>query len=87
METNKSRKQAEKEFRRFARRHLLKPRNCRNMDQTRFYIFELQKKIKELKLLYGYVPDAAHLLSSQYQHIQDRLVYRNFQASYATQLC
>jgi len=80
-------KQAEKEFRRFVRRHLVKPGKCRNMDQTRFYIYELHKKMKELKLLYGYVPDDAHLLFTEYQDIQDRMVFRNFQTTYATQLC
>ena len=87
MERNKSKKRAEKEFNRFVKRHLLKPRNCRNIDQTKFYTYELHKKIKELRLIYGYVPDRAHLMFTEYQNVHDRMVFKNFQAAYATQLC
>ena len=87
METNKSHKRADREFRRFVRRHLVKPGNCRNTDQTRFYISELHKKIKEMKLLYDYIPDNAHLLFTKYHDVHDRMVFKNFQTSYATLIC
>ena len=87
METIKSQKRVQKEFKRFVRKSFIKPRNCRNIDQTRFYIFELHKKMKELKLVYGYVPDEAHLLSTEYQNVQDRMLFQNFQTTSAPLLC
>lgn len=66
------------EFDRFVSRHFEKPRNCRNQDQIRFYVNELSKKIKELKHNFNYVPDNAYVLLSQYNQLQNSMIYAEF---------
>lgn len=75
-------KQAEKEFKRYARHHLLNPRKITRLEQTQYYIFELHKLIRDFKLRFNYVPSSVHLMFSEYQNIQERMVYENFRQTY-----
>ena len=80
-------KQAEKEFKRFARRNLISPRKCRRIEQTQYYINELHNVIKDFKKRFNYVPESAQLMFNEYQNIQDRMVYANFKQLYQFELC
>ena len=80
-------KTVEREFRRFAKSTLISPRKCKKLEQTRYNIFELHKKINELNEKFHYVPDDARLLFNEYQLIQDRMIFKNYQKNYHLGLC
>ncbi len=71
-------KKLDLEFERFVSQHFDKPRNCRNLDQIRFYVNELSGKIKELKQNFNYVPDQAYTLLSKYNELQNSMIYAEF---------
>ena len=75
-------KRIDREFTEFIRRNFEKPKKCRNLEQIRFYVNELSQKVEELKRRFNYVPNAAYLLLSQYNHLQNRLVYTEFKNRY-----
>lgn len=75
-------KKLEFEFNKFARMNFEKPRNCRNIDQTRFYIHELSNKIEEMESVHGYVPETAYTLLAQYNKVQNQFVYEHFKNTY-----
>ncbi len=80
-------KQAEMEFRRYARRNLMNPKKITRIEQTRHFIFEMHKLINEFRDRFNYVPDEAHMMFSEYQNIQDRMVYENFRQTYQQVSC
>ncbi len=71
-------KKIDLEFARFVNVHFDKPRNCRNLDQIRFYVNELSGKIKDFKKNFNYVPDQAYELLSRYNEIQNSMIYAEF---------
>jgi hypothetical protein len=75
-------KEIEKQFQSFTAKHFEKPSHCRNIQQIGFYISELCLKIDELKKRFGYVPDNAYSLLSQYNATQNSLLLRNFVEDY-----
>ena len=75
-------KQVEKEFKSFTNRNFEKPSRCKNIDQVRFYVNELSQKIKELKRKFNYVPDSAYALLTQYNKLQNRMVFADFKNTY-----
>ena len=76
-------KKLDVEFSRFARMNFDKPQKCKNIDQIRYYMNELTSKISELKQSFNYVPSDAHILLSQYNAAQNRIIHRNFQHTYS----
>lgn len=76
-------KKLDVEFSRFTKLNFDKPQHCRNLGQIRYYMEELSSKIKELKNSFNYVPAAAHVLMSQYNAAQNRLIHKNFQEAYS----
>ena len=76
-------KKLDVEFARFTKMNFDKPQNCRNIGQIRYYMNELSEKIQELKRSFNYVPASAHILLSQYNAEQNRLIHRNFQEAYS----
>ena len=80
-------KMAEREFKRFVKHNLLKPRKCKRIDQANYCIEQMHTIIKEFKLKFDYVPTSAQLMFNEYQNIQDRMVYENFRKSYKNVLC
>ena len=80
-------KSAEKEFRKLAKRRLLKPAKCKGIQETNYCIQQMHSIIQELKFKFDYVPHSARLRFNQYQNIQDRMVYENFRQSYQNVLC
>ncbi len=80
--TDFEKKKLEFEFNQFAKRNFEKPRNCKNIDQIRFYIEELSQKIEEFKSSFDYVPDSAYMLLSQYNRLQNQMIFAEFKNSY-----
>jgi hypothetical protein len=80
-------KAVEKEFKRFAKSNLVSPRKCKKLEQTRHNIFELHKKIREFNDKFNYVPDDARLLFNEYELIQNRMLFENYQKNYHPGLC
>ena len=76
-------KKLDVEFARFTKMNFDKPQHCRNIDQIRYYMNELSEKIQELKRSFNYVPTSAHVLLSQYNAAQNRLIHKNFQEAYS----
>ena len=70
------------ELRNFTARNFVRPSDCRNLDQIRFYIRELCLKIEEYRRRFGYVPNTAYSLLSQYNSRQNSILYRDFRSSY-----
>jgi len=67
----------------FAHRNFMKPGECRNLDQVRYYANELCQKIEEYYARFQYVPVWAFVLLSQYKHVQIHLVHKNLRPIYA----
>ena len=76
-------KKLDLEFGRFTKMNFDKPQNCKSIGQIRYYMNELSDKINELKNSFNYVPSSAHVLLSQYNAAQNRLIHRNFQEVYS----
>ena len=77
----------EKEFRNYVRENLLKPVECKRIDQTNRCIDQLHRLMSEYKLRFDFVPISAQVIFSKYQNIQDRMVYENFRETYQNVLC
>lgn len=75
-------KHLELELVRFTARNFVRPTECRNLDQIRFYIGELCLKIEEYKKRFNYVPGTAYSLLSQYNSQQNTMLYRDFISTY-----
>ena len=75
-------KQLELDLKNFTSRNFVKPAECRNLEQIRFYISELCVKIEEYKKRFDYVPNTAYYLLSQYNSKQNTLLYRDFIRNY-----
>lgn len=54
------------ELRSFTSMHFVKPSECRDLDQVRFYARELGAKLEELESRFNYVPHWAYILLAQY---------------------
>ncbi|MEX1238627.1 MAG: hypothetical protein WEB30_02890 [Cyclobacteriaceae bacterium] len=75
-------KHLEFELRNFTARNFVRPSECRNLDQIRFYIRELCVKIEEYKKRFNYVPNTAYCLLSQYNSRQNSILTRDFLNNY-----
>lgn len=75
-------KHLETDLKNFTSRNFVRPSECRNLDQIRFYIQELCLKIEDYKRRFNYVPVTAYSLLSQYNTKQNTLLYREFVRNY-----
>jgi hypothetical protein len=67
----------------FTSRNFEKPDKCKNLGQIRYYIRELCLKIEEYESKFQYVPEIAYSLLSQYNMVQNSLIYEDFHRNYA----
>ena len=81
--SNYEKKQLEKDFRKFTKRHFEQPSKCKNLGQVQFYVKELALKIEEFKSRFNYVPNSAYILLSEYNASQNVLIFSKFQKTYA----
>jgi hypothetical protein len=75
-------KHLEVELKNFTSRNFVRPAECTNLEQIRFYIGELCAKIEHYKKRFNYVPNTAYSLLSQYNSKQNALLYRDFISNY-----
>ena len=75
-------KRVDNEFHSFTKRNFEKPNKCKNLDQIRFYVGELSAKMDDFKNRFNYVPNRAYALLSQYNQLQNTMVYAQFKNSY-----
>lgn len=75
-------KKVEMEFKDFTSRNFERPANCKNLEQTRFYVKELCNKIAEYEQRFNYVPQWAYTLLAQYNMVQNKLVLVEFKTTY-----
>jgi hypothetical protein len=75
-------KHLESELKAFATRNFVRPSECRNLEQIRFYITELCERIEGYKKRFNYVPNTAYALLSQYNLRQNAMLYRDFIRNY-----
>ncbi|MGC1240805.1 MAG: hypothetical protein WA874_04410 [Chryseosolibacter sp.] len=75
-------KHLELELKKFTARNFVRPSDCRNLDQIRFYIRELCEKIEDYRRRFNYVPNAAYSLLSQYNSRQNSILYQDFISNY-----
>jgi hypothetical protein len=72
----------ETELRNFASKNFVKPGDCRNIDQIRFYISELCSKIEEYDRKFNYVPQSIYSLLANYNRVQSNMIYVDFKNTY-----
>jgi hypothetical protein len=72
----------ESHLRTFTSRNFVRPADCRNLEQIRFYVKELCLKIEELESKFSYVPHWAYSLLAQYNARQNAMLYVDFRHLY-----
>ncbi|MFZ5970496.1 MAG: hypothetical protein ACOYXA_02795 [Bacteroidota bacterium] len=80
--TDYERKKIELELKNFTSRNFVRPNDCRNLDQIRFYVKELCAKIQEYENTFNYVPLWAYSLLAQYNLVQNKMILVEFKNAY-----
>ena len=68
-------KQLDLDLKKFTTMNFVRPSDCRDITQIQFYVRELCLKIEEYELRFKYVPQWAYTLLSQYNLMQNKLIY------------
>jgi hypothetical protein len=76
-------KKLEKEFKKLTKDKFLSPDQCTELNQTRAYIFELNKIIKHFEKKFDYIPPAAQLLFNEYNLKQERMLFEDYMNEYS----
>ena len=76
------RKKLEFDFFGFVKKNFVKPRQCKNIEQILFYIKELTEKIEHMKHQHNYVPESAYKLLSDYNRLQNQMLFVEFKNTY-----
>ena len=77
------RKKVETDLKAFTSRNFVKPSECKNLDQIRFYVRELCSRIEALEGSCHYVPGWAYSLLAQYNATQNRMLHAEFRNAYS----
>ena len=80
--TSREQRMIENELKQFTARNFEQPRNCRNLEQIRYYVRELSQKIEETKRTFNYVPNWAYSLLAQYNARQNSIIGMDFRKTY-----
>lgn len=80
--TSAAKKKIESDVRSFATRNFVRPAECKNIEQIRFYVKELCLLIEELETKFDYVPANAYNLLAQYNTRQNDMINTSFQDNY-----
>jgi hypothetical protein len=67
--------QLDMDLKKFTARNFVRPSDCRDITQIQFYVRELCVKIEEYESRFNYVPQWAYSLLSQYNVVQNKLIY------------
>jgi hypothetical protein len=76
------RKKVEMELKTFTTKNFVRPSECRNLEQIRFYVRELCLKIEEFEGKFNYVPNSAYSLLAQYNSRQNAMINVDFRSTY-----
>lgn len=82
MKGNQFKKQLDKEFKKLTKNKFLSPNSCTQLQQTRAYIFELNKIMRHFERKFDYVPSSAQLLFNEYNSRQERMLFENYLEEY-----
>jgi len=80
--STREKKQVDKEFTNFFKRHFVNPKNCNNLEQIRFYVREIGLVIEDFKRRFNYVPSNAYTILSEFNQIQNKMIFTNFKNTY-----
>ncbi len=80
--TDFERKKLEVEMQAFTSRNFIRPSQCKDLEQIRFYVSELCHKIEEYKQNFDYVPDSAYVLLAEYNLRQNSILSTGFLNTY-----
>ena len=80
--TTATKKKIESDVKTFATRNFVRPAECRNLEQIRFYVKELCLLIEDLETKFDYVPADAYTLLAQYNTRQNDIINTDFRDSY-----
>lgn len=83
MNKNDFNKKLEKEFKKLAKNKFLSPEACTQLNQTRAYIFELNRIIMHFEKKFDYVPSSAQLLFNEYNMKQEKMLYQKYREKYS----
>lgn len=75
-------KKVEMELKTFTTKNFVRPSECRNLEQIRFYVRELCLKIEEFEGKFNYVPNSAYSLLAQYNSRQNAMINVDFRSTY-----
>ncbi|GHN02777.1 hypothetical protein WSM22_42660 [Cytophagales bacterium WSM2-2] len=67
----------------FTNQNFVRPADCKDLDQIRFFVRKLCLKIEEYEQRFNYVPNWAYSLLAQYNSAHNSLVGLQFTKSYA----
>lgn len=76
-------KKIEKEFKKLTKDKFLSPARCTQLNQTRAYIFELNKIIKHFEKKFNYIPPSAQMLFNEYNVRQEKMLFENYLKEYS----
>ena len=82
MKKSEFNKRLEKEFRKLTKNKFLSPEDCTQLNQTRAYIFELNKIIRHFQQKFDYIPPSAQLLFNEYNLKQEKMLYDKYKEDY-----
>ena len=71
-------KRLEKEFKKLTKDKFLSPDRCTKLNQTRAYIFELNKIIRHFENKFDHVPPSAQLLFNEYNMKQEKMLFEKY---------
>jgi hypothetical protein len=80
--TTAAKKKIESDVKSFASRNFVRPAECKNLEQIRFYVKELCLLIEDLETKFDYVPMDAYTLLAQYNTRQNDIINTDFRDSY-----
>lgn len=80
--TTATKRKIETDVRTFATKNFVRPAECRNLEQIRFYVKELCLLIEELETKFDYVPNNAYTLLAQYNMKQNDMISTDFRENY-----
>jgi hypothetical protein len=85
MRDESNNKKIEKEFKKLAKDKFLSPARCTQLNQTRAYIFELNKIIRHFEKKFNYIPTSAQMLFNEYNVKQEKMLFENYLKEYSNE--
>ena len=78
MKKGKIRKSIDKEFKKITKNKFPSPQDCTQLNQTRTYIYELNRIIHHFEKKFNYIPNSAQLLFNEYNTRQEKMLFEKY---------